>query len=116
MATSKDYATYIEDALRHVPKTRIKAMFGEYALYCGEVVVGSVCDDTVFIKITDGTRQLFDTETKTAPPYLGAKPAFVVSEGVLEDKELIKQIVIACSKDVAATAAKKKSPKPSRRK
>ena len=113
MATSKNYVTYIEDVLRHVPNIRVKAMFGEYAIYCNELVVGSVCDDTVFIKITDGTRELFDAQTKTAPPYPGAKPNFVVSEDVLEDKDLIKQIVIACSKDISA---KVKPTKPNRRK
>ncbi len=28
-------------------------MFGEYALYCDQRVVALICDDQVFVKITD---------------------------------------------------------------
>jgi TfoX/Sxy family transcriptional regulator of competence genes len=113
MATSKNFAAYVEDALSHISKLRVKAMFGEYAVYCGDVVVGLICDETLFIKITGGTRQLLDAQTEMAPPYTGAKPAFVLPESVLEDRELIKQVVSVCRDDLAA---KKKPSRPRRRK
>ncbi len=108
MPTSKDYATYIEDALKHVPNIRTQAMFGEYALYCNNVVVGLICDQTLFIKITDGTKRLFDEHTEIAPPYPGGKGAFVVTEDVLEDKGRIGQIIVACSKDIPPKKPKSK--------
>jgi len=109
MATSKDFATYVEDALRHIAKTRIRAMFGEYAIYCDDMVVGSICDDIVFIKITPGTRALFGPEAQVAPPYPGAKPNYVVPEAMLEDRELIKSAISVCRKDLGA---KKPATKP----
>ena len=110
MSTRKDYVTYIEDALRHIPNTHTKAMFGEYAVYHNDVVVGLICNDTLFIKITDGTKALFDAHTDIAPPYPGAKGAFVVAEAVLEDSAHTAQIIQACSKDLLAkqTASKPK--------
>ncbi len=115
MPTSKNFVTYIEDALAHVRTIRTRPMFGEYALYCNDVVVGLICDETLFIKVTPGTAALFDEHTAIVPPYPGGKGAFVVTEDVLEDKGRIERIIVACSQDIPPKKPKSK-PKPMRRK
>ena len=44
---------FILDQLRDVQLIRARKMFGEYALYCGDKVVALVCDDQLFVKITE---------------------------------------------------------------
>lgn len=57
MSTSRNFIAYVLDQIND-PKARIKAMFGEYALYYDERVVCLICDDTVFLKITPNTTTL----------------------------------------------------------
>ena len=53
MATNESTVEYITDQLVDVPKISTRKMFGEYALYCGKKVVALICDDTLFVKITE---------------------------------------------------------------
>jgi DNA transformation protein len=53
MSTQASTIEYILDQLSSVPGVRARKMFGEYALYCGDKVVALVCDDTLFVKITE---------------------------------------------------------------
>ena len=54
MATHKDYIKYLEDCLKHIPAIRFKPMFGEYALYCSDIVVGLVCLPADAVRQNDG--------------------------------------------------------------
>ncbi len=104
MATSKDFILYLQDCLGHVRGLRFKAMFGEYAMYANEIVVGLVCDQTVFIKVTEGTGALLAARVKLGHPYKGAKPAFMLTEGELEDNDLMAQVVVAALRDLVPKA------------
>lgn len=63
MATSQSTTEFILDQLSSVPNVRVRKMFGEYALYCGDKVVGLICDDQLFVKTTPAA-----TSTRT-PGY-----------------------------------------------
>ena len=51
MGTSKDYIDYVLECLSHIEGISARQMFGEYALYMFNRVMGVVCDDQVFLKI-----------------------------------------------------------------
>ena len=104
MATSKNFISYLEDCLSGVRGIRFKAMFGEYALYLNDVVVGLVCDQTLFIKVTGETSRLLENRVKTGPPFPGAKNAYVLTEGELEDDEMIGRVLAAAYRDLALKA------------
>ena len=104
MATSKNFISYLEDCLSGVRGIRFKAMFGEYALYLNDVVVGLVCDQTLFIKMTDETSGLLKGQVKTGPPYQGAKDAYILTEGELEDDELMGRVLMAAYRDLVMKA------------
>lgn len=108
MATSKDFMNYVEGKLTHIPGIRSRAMFGEYAFYCQDVVVGLVCDETVFLKITDQTSQIFGNDVEKGPAYPGSKDFYIVTEAMLEDQSLMKKVIEACRDDVLASKKKKK--------
>lgn len=91
MGTSKETVTYILDQLAPLP-VRARAMFGEYALYCDEKVVGLICDDTLFIKPTEVAPALV-TEPELSPPYPGAKDYYVISGDRIEDGEWLQALV-----------------------
>jgi TfoX/Sxy family transcriptional regulator of competence genes len=69
-------------------------MFGEYAIYCDEKVVGFICDDALFLKPTSADPALFD-RTEPAPPYPGAKDYHRVPGDALEDREWLGEAVQA---------------------
>ena len=111
MATSKDFVVYLQDCLRHVRSLRFKSMFGEYAMYAEDTVVALVCDQTVFIKLSDGTTALLADRVKLGLPFPGAKPAYMLTEGELEDDDLMTQVIAAVLRDRVAKVRKKKPAK-----
>ena len=66
-------------------------MFGEYAIYCGGKVVALVCDNRLFVKPTPGGKAALGRPVKT-PPCLGAKPYYVIAEGV-DDHEWLSELL-----------------------
>jgi len=99
MPTSKNFIAYLDDCLRDISGTRFKAMFGEYALYLNDVVVGLVCDQTLFVRITEETSVLLHSRVKTGLPYDGARPAYALTEAELEDDDLMGRVLSAVYRD-----------------
>lgn len=58
MATSKSYISYLLDKLSFVSTLKVRAMFGEYALYVGGVVVALICNEKLYIKTSSATSSL----------------------------------------------------------
>ena len=67
-------------------------MFGEFALYHNEKVVGFVCDDQLYVKPTEAGRQFLGTPDE-APPYPGAKNYYLVSADFWEDKDWLSELI-----------------------
>jgi TfoX/Sxy family transcriptional regulator of competence genes len=93
MPTKQSTADYIVDQLAAVGDVRVRKMFGEYALYCGSKVVALICDDTLFVKVTEAGKKFAGEFFKEGIPYPGAKPAILVSEEKLEDREWLCELV-----------------------
>ncbi len=66
-------------------------MFGEYALYSKGKVVALVCDNQLFIKSTEAGKS-FIGDVVEAPPYPGAKLAFLIQDKI-EDEEWLTQLI-----------------------
>lgn len=95
MATSKEFMEYIVDQVGRsvgAENISVRKMFGEYALYYLGVTIGLVCDDTLFIKVTEGTTRLLGAH-ETGFPYPGAKPWYQIDEADLDNQELIGEVV-----------------------
>jgi len=102
MSTSKDTIGYILEQLEPL-QVRVRAMFGEYGLYCDDKVVGFVCDDTLFIKQNAATEGL-----ELGRAYPGSKDYAIVSADLLEDSAALRVLI-------SATADAMPVPKPKRR-
>jgi DNA transformation protein len=93
MGTRQSTVDFVLDQLADLSGIRAQKMFGEYALYYDEKVVGLVCDDQLFIKITPAGKALVGDEFEEGEPYPGAKPALRVGPDHLEDHERLSALV-----------------------
>ena len=59
MASSPDVVEYICFQLRHAGDISFRKMFGDYGLYCGRTFFGLVCDNQLYVKITEPARPHF---------------------------------------------------------
>lgn len=110
MATSPGTIEYLLDQLSGAGELRARKMFGEYALYLGDKVVALVCDDTLFVKMTEEGKSYAGTRAVDAPAYPGAKPWLRIDEETLDDREFLCALV-----RVTAEALPLPSPKKPRR-
>ena len=69
-----------------------KPMFGEYGLYFKGKNFALVCDNTLFVKVTESGAQLAPRITKGSP-YPGAKPAFRISKARMGDHSWLLQLI-----------------------
>ena len=53
MASTLEFVTYVTDQLALAGTITWKRMFGEVGLYCDQVFFAVICDDQLFIKITN---------------------------------------------------------------
>ena len=109
MATKKEYAQYIVDQINE-NLASVRVMFGEFALYYDGVVVGLICDNTLFIKITASNQTLLNKNEK-GPAYPGAKDSYIVDESQTEDREILNEIINNAYDDLLKIKNNKKKTK-----
>jgi TfoX/Sxy family transcriptional regulator of competence genes len=105
MSTSKDYATYIEDQVNHIQGIYLKKMFGEYALFYLDKMVGLVCDDQLFIRSSKKGEMIL-INPSYGIPYPGAKPHFLIDNP--ENRELLSELIINTYQELPIPKTKKK--------
>ncbi len=110
MATDRQTATFIIDQLDDM-NVRLRPMFGEYALYCDDKVVGFICDDVLLIKPTPAGAA-HAPNLPTGRPYPGAKDYMQVDGDLIENHEWL-QTLVRLTAD-ALPAAKPKRPRTTR--
>ena len=92
MASKQATVDYLVDQIAEAGFIRYQKMFGEYAIYCNDKVVGFVCDDQLYIKPTDEGRN-FLGDPEEAPAYPGSKLYFRISPDQWEDREFMIQLI-----------------------
>ncbi|MCX7287744.1 MAG: TfoX/Sxy family protein [Rhodobacterales bacterium] len=108
MSTRADTVDHLLDILGPLPLTARK-MFGEYALYLDGKVVALVCDDTLFIKPTQGALALLP-DAERALAYPGSKDHIVGSE-VLDDPDLCARVLRIVAHETPAPKLKTRKAK-----
>ena len=93
MSTKPSTIEYIEDQLAGVPGMRSRKMFGEYALYCGDKIVALVCDDELFVKITEAGKAFVGERYAEGIAYPGARPSMRIDEDLIEDRERFMELI-----------------------
>src|SRR3954470_3857868 len=93
MSTSAETIAYIEDQIAGAGVAHSQKMFGEYALYIGKKVVGFVCDDTLFLKITEPGKNFAGKYYREGEAYPGSKPYMQIPGEMLENSEWLTDLV-----------------------
>lgn len=92
MATRVEFMQYVADQMAEAGTITFRKMFGEYGVYCDGKIFALVCNDTLFIKITEAGRAAAP-QLKEAPPYEGAKPYLRVEDA--DDRDFLTRLVRA---------------------
>ncbi len=105
MASKAEFVAYAAEQMKEAGQITCKKMFGEYGVYCDGKIFGLICEDQLFVKITEAGRRVCPDLTE-APPYVGAKPHYLVEE--LDDAELLTRFVQETVKALPEPKKKKK--------
>ena len=111
MPTSQATVDYILDQTSAAGAMSALKMFGEFTLYCNEKVVGLVCDDTLYIKITPQGKSYIGVHYREGVPYQGAKPSMVIDGTLIEDRDWLSDLVSITEKNLPLPKMKSKKKK-----
>lgn len=106
MATSKEFHDYIIENLSHAGNISTRKMMGEYLVYFGGRLAGSICDNCLYLKQTEASLRLLPDAEK-AYPYEGSKTLMLIVEDV-ENENLMKQLYEEMYFQLPVTVPKKK--------
>ena len=70
----------------------VKKMMGDYCAYCDGVLFGLICDNNLYIKVTEPGRALLK-EVILRPPYEGARDYFYISD--VDDSDYLSALIKA---------------------
>lgn len=104
MASKLEFVQYAADQLEEAGVITYRKMFGEYGIYCDGKIFGLICDNQLFVKTTENGKRL-RPDLKTASPYEGAKPYFLMED--LDNKNFLVEFVRETCRELPAPKPKK---------
>lgn len=90
MASTLEYVQYAADQMSGAGLIQYRKMFGEYGVYCDQKFFALICDDQLFIKITEAAAPLMKDCPK-APPYEGSRDYYLIED--LDRREWLEEVV-----------------------
>lgn len=104
MASGLEFAKFVSDQLSGAGCITYRKMFGEYGVYCDGKIFALICDNQLYIKITESGRRICPGLPEM-PPYNGARNYFLVAD--IEDRERLVKLVQATCQELPAVKPKK---------
>ena len=92
MACNADFVQFIVDQCAGAGEIAVRKMMGEYCIYCEGVLFGLICDNKLYIKITEAGGALLK-ERLLRPPYNGAREDFYIRD--VGDREDLARLIKA---------------------
>lgn len=108
MATRKETMDFILDQLTMLENVSARKMFGEYALYCDGKVVALVCDDILYVKITEAGREMLGDNYQEGYAYPGAKVSMLVEGDLIEDRQWFSRLISVTADSLPVPKIKKR--------
>jgi TfoX/Sxy family transcriptional regulator of competence genes len=105
MASTQNFVDFVLEQIDNAGEITAKKMFGEYGIYADGKIFGLICDNKLFVKPTKGGREFIGNVVE-APPYEGAKPAFLI-EDQIEDREWLSELIRISVKELPEPKPKK---------
>lgn len=110
MPSNQNTVDFIVKQMQYAGDISFRKMFGEYALYCNGKMIGSVCDDKLFIKPTAAGRAYLGNVVE-ASPYPMAKPSFLISAKQYQDAVWLSELIKIMFEELPMPVKKKKTVK-----
>lgn len=107
MASKQSTVDLLFEQISCVERMRYRRMFGEYAIYLDEKVVGFVCDDQLFVKPT-GAGRAYIGDVVEAPAYPGSKMYFLIGTDQWEDRDWLTELLLQTAAELPLPKVKKK--------
>ena len=107
MASNADFVQYIVDQCSGAGDIAVKKMMGDYCIYCNGILFGLICDNNLFIKVTEPGREALREEV-LRPPYPGARDYFYIED--VDDNDYLVKLVRASLPALSDPRAKKPAP------
>lgn len=104
MASRPEFVQYVADQLSGAGTITYRKMFGEYGMYCDGKIFALICDNQLFVKITEAGKRLAP-ELEEVPPYEGSKPYFLIDD--IDNKEFLTEFVMETCKELPLPKPKK---------
>lgn len=105
MSTSKEFAEYVTDQLGGEGEVLCKKLFGEYGLWRGGKLFGTIERDELYVKITEAGTCMLPGAVPVAPH--GGKPGMYLVEE-LEDRDFLRELMIRTTELLPAPKPKKR--------
>lgn len=105
MACTPDFVQFIIGQSSAAGEIAVKKMMGDYCIYCDGVLFGLICDNKLYIKVTDAGQAVLK-EVEKRPPYEGAKDYFYISN--VDDSDYLCQLITSTIPHLPAQKIKKK--------
>jgi len=67
MAASAEFAEFLREQLAPLGHLTMRRMFGKTGVFCDGVMLGMVTDNTLYLRVDDGNREVFK-EAEAYPP------------------------------------------------
>lgn len=106
MASSIEFVEYVCEQICSAGNIHYKKMFGEYGIYCDEKVIGTICNNTFYLKVVPETKNAM-VGISLGEPYPSAKPCYIIES--FHDKAFLEEIIQITTK--ALPTPKQKKPK-----
>lgn len=101
MGSDVGFVEFVVDQIDSDCAVTYRKMFGEFGLYSHGTFFGLICDDRLFIKPTEAGRT-FIGGVAEAPAYPGARPSFLIEDGV-EDGLWLSELVRITVRELSAS-------------
>ena len=105
MACSADYVQFVVDQCSGAGEIAVKKMMGDYCIYCNGILFGVICDNNLYVKVTEAGAAVLN-EVILRPPYEGAKDYYYVDD--IDDSDYLKELVRATTLELISPKAKAK--------
>ena len=93
MSTDQSTTDYIVEQSSRAGDVYARKMFGEYALYCDDKVVGLITDNTLYIKITEEGKKYIGNNYQEGNAYSSAKTSMVINDDLISDQVWLTELI-----------------------
>lgn len=90
MASNVDFVQFVVEQCSGAGEIIVRKMMGDYCIYCDGILFGLICDNNLYIKVTEAGKALLK-EVVFRPPYEGAKDYFYISD--VEDRDYLTELI-----------------------